>query len=153
MSAHPGHYIRAWRLYRGLLTQAELAAKVGLTSQSISRLESGRMKYRQEILERIAEALDCTPADLIGRDPMVASFAAPPSAYPSGMSETPRELVQPRVRVDVHPAFGVLKGMVTIIPGYDIASSDPEIVAEFEDAIDRKIERLEAHSREWASKK
>ena len=34
--------------------------------------------------------------------------------------------------------------MFTIEPGYDIASSDPEIVAEWEDAIERKVALYEA---------
>lgn len=50
----------------------------------------------------------------------------------------------PREKVARHPAIGALKGMFTIEPGYDIAKSDPEIVAEWEDAIDRKADLLEA---------
>ena len=48
----------------------------------------------------------------------------------------------PGTRLAHHPAFGVLKGMVTIEPGYDIASSDPEIVAEWEEAIERKADLM-----------
>ncbi len=43
-----------------------------------------------------------------------------------------------------HPAIGALKGMFTIEPGYDIASSDPEEVAEWEDAVDRKADLWES---------
>jgi len=43
-----------------------------------------------------------------------------------------------------HPAFGAMKGMFTIEPGYDIASSDPEIVAEWEEAIERKAALVES---------
>jgi DNA-binding Xre family transcriptional regulator len=150
MSSSPGHFIRAWRLYRGADTQAELAAKVGLTSQSISRLESGRMKYRQEILERIAQALDCTPADLLGRDPNTMSFAAPPPSGHTGLSDPPREFTAPRVKVDVHPAFGALKGMVTIAPGYDIAQSPftAEDLAEMDANLDRTFDMIEAGMKE-----
>jgi transcriptional regulator with XRE-family HTH domain len=146
----PAHYIRSWRLYRGLKTQAELAEKVGLTSQSISRLESGRMGYRQDILEKIAEALNCTPADLLGRDPATMPYAVAPSSRPTGMAETPREFMPPRVKVDVHPAFGALKGMVTIAPGYDIAQSPftAEDLAEMDANLDRTFDMIEAGMKE-----
>ncbi len=50
----------------------------------------------------------------------------------------------PDTKVARHPAFGALKGMFTIEPGYDIASSDPEVVKEWEDAVDRKADLYEA---------
>ncbi len=43
-----------------------------------------------------------------------------------------------------HPAIGALKGMFTIEPGYDIASSDPEEVAEWENAVDRRADLYES---------
>jgi hypothetical protein len=57
----------------------------------------------------------------------------------------PAETVAPpAVKVTRHPAIGALKGMFTIEPGYDIAQSDPEEVAEWEAAIDRKADLYEA---------
>ncbi len=50
----------------------------------------------------------------------------------------------PGTKVDRHPAFGALKGMFTIEPGYDIAGSDPEEVKEWEDAVDRKADLYES---------
>ena len=61
-------YIVQWREYRGL-TQGKLAEMVGLTPGAISQLEGGRYDYRQGTLEKIAAALQCQPADLIGREP------------------------------------------------------------------------------------
>jgi len=62
----------------------------------------------------------------------------------SGFADPPRTFTPPREKVDQHPAFGALKGMITIEPGYDIAASDPEIVAEWEDGIERKAAMIEA---------
>ena len=148
MPTAPGHHIRAWRLYRGLKTQAELAAKVGLTSQSISRLESGRMGYRQDILEKIAEALDCTPADLLSRDPTIMPFANAASGQ-TGMEETPREFAIPRAKVDRHPASGSMKGTFTIEPGYDITKPafDDDEIAAWEAKLDRIADDLDARRR------
>jgi transcriptional regulator with XRE-family HTH domain len=63
-------FIREWREYRGL-TQVQLAHRLeGVVGQStLSRLENGVYAYTQETLEGIAAALDCEPADLIGRLP------------------------------------------------------------------------------------
>lgn len=47
------------------LTQEELAEKVGTTGNHIWRLESGGTKLTHEWMTRLAEALACTPADLI----------------------------------------------------------------------------------------
>jgi len=60
--------LKVWRIHRGL-TQERLAERVGTTKATISRLEKGRMGYSQPMLERIAEALNCGPADIISRRP------------------------------------------------------------------------------------
>jgi putative transcriptional regulator len=45
---------------------AELAAKVDITPVNLSVLKNGRAKaIRFSTLERICEALDCTPADIL----------------------------------------------------------------------------------------
>ena len=62
------HHIRAWRKYRGL-TQAQLAERIGIDRSYLSNIETGRRRYDQPFLEAAAEALRCTPADLIVRDP------------------------------------------------------------------------------------
>ncbi|HTM76766.1 MAG TPA: helix-turn-helix transcriptional regulator [Devosia sp.] len=62
------HFIREWRAYRGL-TQELLADRLGISKASLSRIETGRQPYTQDMLEALAEALMCDPADLIMRDP------------------------------------------------------------------------------------
>lgn len=46
------------------LTQTQLAEKVGLTLQSINRIEKGARPSRPTNLDAIARALGCTPTDL-----------------------------------------------------------------------------------------
>ena len=41
----------------------------GISRPEISRLESGKRDYNGRNLRKIAAALQCTPADLIGRHP------------------------------------------------------------------------------------
>lgn len=62
------HYIREWRRHRGY-TQEELADLLGATASSISQLENNKQGYSQATLEAIAVILECTPADLLSRDP------------------------------------------------------------------------------------
>lgn len=64
-SANKGrNFVREWRKHRSL-SQEQLAAITGYTPSSISQLETGSQGYSEESLTRIAQALDCRPADLI----------------------------------------------------------------------------------------
>lgn len=62
------HFIREWRKHRGY-TQEQLAEALGVTHGTISQLETGKINYTQPMLEALAKALACEPADLIMRDP------------------------------------------------------------------------------------
>lgn len=62
------HHIRAWRKHRGL-TLERLAERIGVTHGAIAQLERGEVNYTQPMLEALADALSCTPADLVGRPP------------------------------------------------------------------------------------
>jgi transcriptional regulator with XRE-family HTH domain len=60
----PRHYIRAWREFRRL-TQEQLAGRTDMSVPQISKIETGKRDYRQSTLEQFAEALNCSPADLL----------------------------------------------------------------------------------------
>jgi transcriptional regulator with XRE-family HTH domain len=64
----PRSFIRAWRLHRGL-SASELGRQAGYHHTYVYRIETGERRYDQYFLERVAEALRCRPADLIGKDP------------------------------------------------------------------------------------
>lgn len=64
----PGHFIREWRKHRDL-TQEQLAERLGMTYQNLGKIERGLVSYTQPLLEGLADALNCTPADIIMRDP------------------------------------------------------------------------------------
>lgn len=74
-ASQPKHFIKKWRKYRGYTLEA-LAADVGSTHATLSRIERGLSPYSQEILEKLAWALKCTPADLLARDPTRMKEAA-----------------------------------------------------------------------------
>lgn len=67
-TGEPRHYIKQWRLYRGL-TQQKLADRIGAGVSSISQLENAQQGYSQAILEALAVALACEPWDLLNVDP------------------------------------------------------------------------------------
>jgi len=58
--------IREFRKLRGL-TLKELADKIATTPQTVQRLETANMTVSTDWLERIANALNIEPADLIAR--------------------------------------------------------------------------------------
>jgi transcriptional regulator with XRE-family HTH domain len=64
----PNETLRAWRKFRGLSAD-ELAAQAGYHRSFIYKVETGRRKYDQVFLEKVAEVLGCEPADLLGRPP------------------------------------------------------------------------------------
>lgn len=61
-------YIRDWRKHLNL-NQERLADRVGITQAYLSKLETGKAGYTQELLEALSDALNCEPADLIMRPP------------------------------------------------------------------------------------
>jgi transcriptional regulator with XRE-family HTH domain len=62
-------YLKAWRKHRGL-TQERLGARLDdMSGANISRIENGHQPYSQEFLEAAGRVLDCTPTDIIERDP------------------------------------------------------------------------------------
>ena len=51
----------------------ELAGRVGITEQNVSLLKSGKVKgMRFETLDRICEALECQPGDILEHRPHLA---------------------------------------------------------------------------------
>ena len=64
---HP-FYLKQWRLHRGL-SQQQLADRLDSSKGYISDLERGVRRYNQDLLEALAFALMCEPADLLMRDP------------------------------------------------------------------------------------
>jgi transcriptional regulator with XRE-family HTH domain len=62
------HYLREWRKHRGL-TQAALAAAMGIDRTLICKTETYKLRYNQDLLEAAARVLQCTPAELLVRDP------------------------------------------------------------------------------------
>lgn len=61
---HPRHFIREWRKHR-LLTLERLAERIDVTHGALSQLERGETNYTQPMLEALADALQCTPGDLV----------------------------------------------------------------------------------------
>lgn len=62
-------FIREWRVYAGL-KQNEAAARLEIEPSTLSRIETGKSPYDQDILERIALAYGCDPEDLLSINPL-----------------------------------------------------------------------------------
>lgn len=71
MSAKPRFrltYIRQWRQSKGFSLE-KLAARIPMDKGNLSKVERGLLPYNQEMLERIADALQTDTASLLIRDP------------------------------------------------------------------------------------
>ena len=64
------HYIRAWREHRNL-TQQQLADRMQTTRETVSRVENGLVPYNQDFIEVCANALNCSPSDLLDHNPQL----------------------------------------------------------------------------------
>lgn len=61
--AQARHFIKSWREYRGL-TQEQVADRMDISPQQVSRIETGKRPYTQATLEGFAHAFGCDIADL-----------------------------------------------------------------------------------------
>lgn len=69
-------FVKEWREFRGLSLRRLADRLVDpttfdpiITAQSLSRIERGLQPYSQPVLEALAAALECSPGDLLDRDP------------------------------------------------------------------------------------
>lgn len=75
------HFLKQWREYRGvslrkLAGSMESEPGVELTSHAnIGRIENMQQPYSQEIMEAVAEKLNCSVIDLLTVDPTVEGFS------------------------------------------------------------------------------
>lgn len=75
--ARRSNFIRAWRLFRAVTRQEDLAQltvrfdpkRKGVLRETITRLENGIYRYNEDQLALIGKALRVAPRDLIGTDP------------------------------------------------------------------------------------
>lgn len=68
MAERPPHYLREWRIHRGL-TVAQLADKLGTSKSTISDLETYKLQLSPKWLRRLAPVLDVQQGHMIDHDP------------------------------------------------------------------------------------
>jgi transcriptional regulator with XRE-family HTH domain len=61
-------FLRAWRDFRKL-SQEKAAGAADIDRTTLGRIEKGKAPYSQDILEKLAVAYQCSPADLISTEP------------------------------------------------------------------------------------
>ena len=62
------NFIRQWRKYRNLSLD-QLAPRIPMDKGNLSKVERSLLPYNQEMLERLADALQTDVASLLMRDP------------------------------------------------------------------------------------
>ena len=115
-----------YRKKRGL-SQSELGARVGKSQQAIGHYEKGIREPSFRDVQLLSEALDCTPADLMGLETRLRLEAQPALPETDG-SAVPRRIELPLVTVPNRPRFVELNlaeknyGLTDTIP---VLSLDP----------------------------
>jgi transcriptional regulator with XRE-family HTH domain len=93
-----GERLSAVRERRGL-TQGEVARRIGLPQQAISRLERGEREHvRSDVLARLAIALDVSADVLLGLRDMTASETALSTARPREETHDTKPTKRQRLR-------------------------------------------------------
>lgn len=62
------HFLRAWRKHR-VKTLEQVADHLHMSHSQLSRIETGKQSYNQELLEALADLYMCDVVDLLIRDP------------------------------------------------------------------------------------
>jgi transcriptional regulator with XRE-family HTH domain len=62
-------FLRQWRKHRAK-TLEQVAAYLHMSHSQLSRIETGKQPYNQELLEKLADLYMCDVVDLIIRDPL-----------------------------------------------------------------------------------
>lgn len=62
------HFLRAWRKHRSK-TLEQVAEHLHMSHSQLSRIETFKQPYNQELLEALAELYMCDVVDLLIRDP------------------------------------------------------------------------------------
>ena len=83
------HYIAAWREHKGL-TQEQLAGRIEMSRENLSKIEAGKEPYRQDFLEACADAMDVSKSDLLDRDPQMEKMVDELRALLDAASESER---------------------------------------------------------------
>lgn len=98
------------------VSRRELAEKLGVTPQTIGRLEKGEMQLTATYLNQIAEALECSPGDLlVSGAPITGQNDVEPASDPDGLPPLADLLGQRgirayRVLADTLAAIGIRTG-------------------------------------------
>jgi transcriptional regulator with XRE-family HTH domain len=82
----PRFFFREWRKHRGY-NQEDLAEMIGVTASTISQLETGKQGFTDSTLVALADALYCSPGDLLMRNPLDQD--APWSIWDSVKKQSP----------------------------------------------------------------
>jgi transcriptional regulator with XRE-family HTH domain len=62
------HFLRAWRKHRNK-TLEQVADELHMSHSQLSRIETFKQPYNQELLEALADLYACDVVDLLIRDP------------------------------------------------------------------------------------
>lgn len=136
------HFIREWR--KGAhLSRDDLAERLGMSANTLWRIETGVQPYTQRVLEGVAAALEVGLIDLLAHDP-------------TGGAPSPWDISREVAKIDPYRqamARALVKNLVEMGPPPSSAGTAPSAVSEIPTAKPRRERRKPAKERSAASSK
>lgn len=125
-----GERIRRLRLVAGV-GQVEFAARLGIASGSVSKIENGRMTLADDLVHRIAAALDCTPEYLTAPERIGPTTRPWLRAYADASKRTvDQQAADCTTVIEVSEILG-LRRIPDGIPIFDGDLSDDDAIEQF----------------------
>ncbi len=125
-----GERVRRLRLVAGI-GQVEFAERLGVANGSVSKIENGRMPVSDDLLEQMANVLDCTPAFLTARELVGPTTRPWLRAYADASKKTvDQQAADCTTAVEVSEILG-LRRMPDSIPVFDGDLSDDDAIEQF----------------------
>lgn len=125
-----GERIRRLRLVAGV-GQVEFARQLGIANGSVSKIENGRMTVSDDLLERIAGALDCTPEYLTAPECIGPTTRPWLRAYADASKRTvDQQAADSATAIEVSEILG-LRRIPDGIPIFDGDPSDDDAIEQF----------------------
>jgi Zn-dependent peptidase ImmA (M78 family)/DNA-binding XRE family transcriptional regulator len=125
-----GERVHRLRLIDGV-GQVEFASRVGIANGSVSKIENGRMVVSDDLLNRIAGALDCTPEYLAAPERIGPTTRPWLRAYADASKKTvDQQAADCTTAIEVSEILG-LRRMPDSIPIFDGDASDDDAIEQF----------------------
>lgn len=125
-----GERIHRLRLIAGI-GQVEFAERLGIANGSVSKIENGRMAVSDDLIQHVAQVLDCSPSFLAARELIGPTTRPWLRAYADASKKTvDQQAAECTTAVEVSEILG-LRRIPDTIPPFDDDLADDDAIEQF----------------------